>query len=67
MKSISSRDEIDFSAWQTAAEKERRLQEVQALAAMGSHPNIVRYYSAWFETDVLYLQVRPMCQPHDKE
>lgn len=31
------------------------LQEVQALAALGSHQNIVQYYSAWAEPD---MQVR---------
>jgi hypothetical protein len=28
------------------------LQEVQALAAVGAHPNIVQYYSAWAEPDI---------------
>jgi ABC-type sulfate transport system permease subunit len=28
------------------------LQEVQALAAVGAHPNIVQYYSAWAEPDM---------------
>lgn len=31
------------------------LQEVQALAAVGAHQNIVQYYSAWAEPD---MQVR---------
>lgn len=37
------------------------LQEVQALAAVGAHPNIVQYYSAWAEPDMqgdqLYIQM----------
>ncbi|KAF6266132.1 wee1 kinase-like protein [Scenedesmus sp. NREL 46B-D3] len=43
--------------------KERNawLQEVQALAAVGAHPNIVQYYSAWAEPDMqgdhLYIQM----------
>lgn len=31
-------------------------QEVYALAALGSHPHVVRYYSAWVELDRLYIQ-----------
>lgn len=37
------------------------VQEVQALAAVGAHPNIVQYYSAWAEPDMqgdqLYIQM----------
>ncbi|KAF8055746.1 WEE1 [Scenedesmus sp. PABB004] len=36
-------DNKDRNAW---------LQEVQALAAVGAHPNIVQYYSAWAEPDM---------------
>lgn len=31
--------------------------EVQALAALGSHENIVGYYSSWFENEKLYIQM----------
>eukprot|EP00873_Tetraselmis_striata_P036344 jgi/Tetstr1/456608/TSEL_043311.t1 len=33
----------------TASEKTTAIQEIQALAAVGSHPNIVRYFGAWME------------------
>ncbi|KAG7025573.1 Wee1-like protein kinase, partial [Cucurbita argyrosperma subsp. argyrosperma] len=35
----------------------RALMEVQALAALGSHENIVGYYSSWFENEQLYIQM----------
>lgn len=31
--------------------------EVQALAALGSHENIVGYYSSWFENEQLFIQM----------
>ncbi|KAK7306904.1 hypothetical protein VNO77_44865 [Canavalia gladiata] len=44
---------------QLCRETERRkaLMEVQALAALGSHENIVGYYSSWFENEQLYIQM----------
>ncbi|XP_044503943.1 wee1-like protein kinase isoform X2 [Mangifera indica] len=38
-------------------ERSKALMEVQALAALGSHENIVGYYSAWFENEQLYIQM----------
>ncbi|KAL2652408.1 hypothetical protein R1flu_020536 [Riccia fluitans] len=38
------------------SERKRALTEVQALAALGAHRNIVRYHTAWFESDYLYIQ-----------
>ncbi|KAG6593183.1 Wee1-like protein kinase, partial [Cucurbita argyrosperma subsp. sororia] len=38
-------------------ERRRALMEVQALAALGSHENIVGYYSSWFENEQLYIQM----------
>lgn len=40
-----------------------KLQEVHALAAVGQHPNVVQYYTAWMEQDAaidgehLYIQL----------
>lgn len=31
--------------------------EVQALAALGSHENVVGYYTSWFENEQLYIQM----------
>ncbi|KAG0577684.1 hypothetical protein KC19_5G173000 [Ceratodon purpureus] len=39
----------------TSARKQA-LTEVQALAAVGAHENVVRYYTAWFESDYCYIQ-----------
>ncbi|KAF2298494.1 hypothetical protein GH714_023803 [Hevea brasiliensis] len=39
------------------AEKRKALMEVQALAALGCHENIVGYYSSWFENEQLYIQM----------
>ncbi|KAA8543128.1 hypothetical protein F0562_021377 [Nyssa sinensis] len=38
-------------------ERRKALMEVQALAALGSHENIVGYYSSWFENEQLYIQM----------
>ncbi|MED6106763.1 Mitosis inhibitor protein kinase wee1 [Stylosanthes scabra] len=50
---------VKRSARQLILETERRkaLMEVQALAALGSHANIVGYYSSWFENEQLYIQM----------
>jgi serine/threonine protein kinase len=42
-----------FRSW---ADRQNTLKEVFALAALGSHPHIVRYYSAWVEENHLYIQ-----------
>ncbi|KAM7521501.1 hypothetical protein LguiA_011403 [Lonicera macranthoides] len=38
-------------------ERRKALMEVQALAALGSHENIVGYYTSWFENEQLYIQM----------
>ncbi|XVF21923.1 hypothetical protein REPUB_Repub12eG0130800 [Reevesia pubescens] len=38
-------------------ERRKALMEVQALAALGSHANIIGYYSSWFENEQLYIQM----------
>lgn len=38
------------------ADRRNHLKEVNALAAVGDCPHVVRYYDAWFENDVLYIQ-----------
>lgn len=38
-------------------ERRKALMEVQTLAALGSHENIVGYYSSWFENEQLYIQM----------
>ncbi|CAN6482930.1 unnamed protein product [Victoria cruziana] len=38
-------------------ERRRALMEVQALAAVGFHRDIVGYYTSWFENDQLYIQM----------
>ncbi|CAN1197971.1 Wee1-like protein kinase [Linum perenne] len=37
--------------------RRKALMEVQALAALGCHENIVGYYSSWFENEQLYIQM----------
>ncbi|EYU29600.1 hypothetical protein MIMGU_mgv1a024091mg, partial [Erythranthe guttata] len=39
----------------------KALMEVQALAALGYHENIVGYYSSWFENKQLYIQLE-LCE-----
>ena len=36
---------------------ERALREVQALAALSSSNHVVRYFDAWVEDDLLYIQL----------
>ncbi|KAG6553898.1 hypothetical protein Mapa_004815 [Marchantia paleacea] len=43
------------------SERKQALTEVQALAAIGAHRNIVRYHTAWFESDYLYIQME-LCE-----
>ncbi|KAK1354132.1 Cyclin-dependent kinase WEE1 [Heracleum sosnowskyi] len=42
-------------------ERRKALMEVQALAALGSHENIVGYYTSWFENEKLYIQME-LCE-----
>ncbi|OAY61784.1 wee1-like protein kinase isoform X1 [Manihot esculenta] len=39
------------------SERRKALMEVQALAALGHHENIVEYYSSWFENEQIYIQM----------
>ncbi|KAF4384848.1 hypothetical protein G4B88_000244 [Cannabis sativa] len=39
------------------SERRKALMEVQCLGALGSHENIVGYYSSWFENEQLYIQM----------
>ncbi|XP_031258909.1 wee1-like protein kinase isoform X2 [Pistacia vera] len=50
---------VKHSTRQLQQDRDRRkaLMEVQAMAALGSHENIVGYYSAWFENEQLYIQM----------
>ncbi|KZV32366.1 wee1-like protein kinase [Dorcoceras hygrometricum] len=43
------------------AERRKALMEVQSLAALGFHENIVGYYSSWFENEQLYIQLE-LCE-----
>ncbi|KAK3280926.1 hypothetical protein CYMTET_11256 [Cymbomonas tetramitiformis] len=45
-----------LSMFQTVSERKMALQEVQALAAAGYHPNFIRYFTAWFESEHLFIQ-----------
>ncbi|OIT08078.1 PREDICTED: wee1-like protein kinase [Nicotiana attenuata] len=38
-------------------DRRKALMEVQALAALGPHENVVGYYSSWFENEHLYIQM----------
>ncbi|KAK3194037.1 hypothetical protein Dsin_025347 [Dipteronia sinensis] len=38
-------------------ERRKALMEVQTLAALGFHENVVGYYSSWFENEQLYIQM----------
>ncbi|KAJ7545998.1 hypothetical protein O6H91_08G019700 [Diphasiastrum complanatum] len=38
-------------------QRRQAINEVQALAAIDSHENVVRYHTAWFENDYLYIQM----------
>ncbi|XP_066329232.1 wee1-like protein kinase [Miscanthus floridulus] len=38
-------------------ERRQAVKEVQAMAALGSHENIVRYFTSWFENEQLYIQM----------
>ncbi|KAG8069687.1 hypothetical protein GUJ93_ZPchr0006g44746 [Zizania palustris] len=38
-------------------ERRQAVKEVQALAALGSHGNIVGYFTSWFENEQLYIQM----------
>ncbi|PKA63486.1 Wee1-like protein kinase [Apostasia shenzhenica] len=42
-------------------ERRHALREVQALAALGHHGNIVGYHSSWFENEKLYIQME-LCE-----
>jgi hypothetical protein len=48
----------------SANDRERVLQEIYAFAAQGDNPHTVRYYNAWEEDDVVYIQV---CQEFHKQ
>ena len=41
----------------SARDRERVLQEIYALAAQGDNAHAVRYYGAWEEDDVVYIQM----------
>ncbi|EEY56524.1 protein kinase, putative [Phytophthora infestans T30-4] len=42
------------------ADTERALREVQALAALSSSNHVVRYFDAWIEDDLLYIQLESL-------
>lgn len=42
-------------------ERRHAAREVQAHAAVGDHPNIVRYFSSWTESNHLYIQLE-LCE-----
>ncbi|KAL2945467.1 Wee1-like protein kinase, partial [Bienertia sinuspersici] len=54
---------VKHSTRQLCQDTERRkaLMEVQALAALGFHENIVAYHTSWFENEQLYIQME-LCE-----
>ncbi|XP_017253976.1 wee1-like protein kinase [Daucus carota subsp. sativus] len=42
-------------------ERRKALMEVQAMSALGSHENIVRYYNSWIENEKIYIQME-LCE-----
>ncbi|KAK1398896.1 Cyclin-dependent kinase WEE1 [Heracleum sosnowskyi] len=42
-------------------ERRKALMEVQALAALGTHENIVGYYNSWIENEKIYIQME-LCE-----
>ncbi|MCL7033577.1 hypothetical protein MKW94_000439 [Papaver nudicaule] len=50
---------VKHSIRQLRQDTERRqaLMEVQALAALGYHKNVVGYYTSWFENEQLFIQM----------
>ncbi|XP_074368451.1 wee1-like protein kinase isoform X2 [Apium graveolens] len=43
------------------SERRKALMEVQALAALGTHENIVGYYNSWIENEKIYIQME-LCE-----
>ncbi|XP_022563889.1 wee1-like protein kinase isoform X3 [Brassica napus] len=39
------------------SERRKAMMEVQALAALGFHENVVGYYNSWYENEQLYIQL----------
>ncbi|XP_018447732.1 wee1-like protein kinase isoform X2 [Raphanus sativus] len=39
------------------SERSKAMMEVQALAVLGFHENVVGYYNSWFENEQLYIQL----------
>ncbi|KAJ0229369.1 Wee1-like protein kinase [Hirschfeldia incana] len=50
---------VKYSSRKLYLDSERRkaMMEVQALAALGFHENVVGYYNSWFENEQLYIQL----------
>ncbi|RID49087.1 hypothetical protein BRARA_I05552 [Brassica rapa] len=50
---------VKYSTRKLILDSERRkaMMEVQALAALGFHENVVGYYNSWFENEQLYIQL----------